>query len=352
MEKMDQKTKNKLNKLRDELFVWYPEHKRDLPWRKTKNPYYIWISEIMLQQTRVEAVKTYYDRFIKALPTIKDLANVSDDELMKLWEGLGYYSRARNIKKAALQIEEKFGGAFPSDYEGIHSLAGIGDYTAGAIGSICFDLPTPAVDGNVLRVYSRVLGDDSNIDMESTKKMVRNNLATVYPKENSGILNQALMEIGATVCIPNGAPHCEQCPLASFCQAKKNKLIDKLPVRKEKTKRKIVDMTVFVLKSGDTYAIHKRTSKGLLALMWEFPNTDKAMDKQEASDYLGKLGVKASSIIMEQKYTHIFSHVEWRMTAYYFTCEKKLKDYTWKTLQEIDGTYALPTAFREFRQRI
>lgn len=184
------------------LIPWYEAHKRELPWRQDREPYHVWLSEIMLQQTRVEAVKEYYRRFVTALPTIPDLAEAPEEQILKLWEGLGYYNRVRNLQKAAQTICAEYTGVFPSEYAQIRSLSGIGDYTAGAIASICFDAPTPAVDGNVLRVYSRLLADDANIDLQTTKKRITRKLQETYPQKNPGIATQALMELGATVCVP------------------------------------------------------------------------------------------------------------------------------------------------------
>ena len=204
---------NILSALPGVLLPWYRENRRELPWRRDREPYHVWLSEIMLQQTRVEAVKGYYTRFLEALPTIEDLANCDDDTLHKLWEGLGYYSRVRNLKKAANQIMKRHGGRFPDTYEEVRALSGIGDYTAGAICSICFDYPTPAVDGNVLRVISRLTEDATPIDLPARKKEVSQLLAAVYPAE-AGDFTQALMELGATLCGPNWKPRCQECPCA------------------------------------------------------------------------------------------------------------------------------------------
>ena len=205
-----------LQQLPGALLPWYEENKRDLPWRKTREPYNIWLSEIMLQQTRVEAVKGYYARFLEKLPSVEALASCDDEVLHKLWEGLGYYSRVRNLKKAANVILEQYGGQFPREHGDVLALPGIGDYTAGAICSICYDAPTPAVDGNVLRVISRLLNDPSPIDLPATKKAVTAALAEIYPPR-AGDFTQALMELGATLCGPNRAPDCEKCPCHSFC---------------------------------------------------------------------------------------------------------------------------------------
>ena len=334
------------------LIPWYEAHKRELPWRQDKEPYHVWLSEIMLQQTRVEAVKEYYRRFLTTLPTIADLAEAPEEQILKLWEGLGYYNRVRNLQKAAQTICADYAGVFPSEYAQIRSLSGIGDYTAGAIASICFDAPTPAVDGNVLRVYSRLLADDANIDLQTTKKRITRKLQETYPRKNPGIATQALMELGATVCVPNGAPRCDVCPVAEICQARKQDTWRDLPVRSEKKKRKIVDKTVFVLLTEDTVALHKRSASGLLAGMWEFPNVDVKLDKQEAVTQVTGWQTEPVDLLMQTSYTHIFSHVEWHLTAYYIRCRKTNKKWKWVTKESLDETYALPSAFRPFREQI
>lgn len=334
------------------LIPWYEAHKRELPWRQDKEPYHVWLSEIMLQQTRVEAVKEYYRCFLTTLPTIADLAEAPEEQILKLWEGLGYYNRVRNLQKAAQTICADYSGVFPSEYAQIRSLSGIGDYTAGAIASICFDAPTPAVDGNVLRVYSRLLADDANIDLQTTKKRITRKLQETYPRKNPGIATQALMELGATVCVPNGAPRCDVCPVAEICQARKQDTWRDLPVRSEKKKRKIVDKTVFILLTEDTVALHKRSASGLLAGMWEFPNVDAKLDKQEAVTQVTGWQAEPVDLLMQTSYTHIFSHVEWHMTAYYIRCRKTNKKWKWVTKESLDETYALPSAFRPFREQI
>lgn len=334
------------------LIPWYEAHKRELPWRQDKEPYHVWLSEIMLQQTRVEAVKEYYRRFLTTLPTIADLAEAPEEQILKLWEGLGYCNRVRNLQKAAQTICADYAGVFPSEYAQIRSLSGIGDYTAGAIASICFDAPTPAVDGNVLRVYSRLLADDANIDLQTTKKRITGKLQETYPRKNPGIATQALMELGATVCVPNGAPRCDVCPVAEICQAREQDTWRDLPVRSEKKKRKIVDKTVFILLMEDTVALHKRSASGLLAGMWEFPNVDAKLDKQEAVTQVTGWQTEPVDLLMQTSYTHIFSHVEWHMTAYYIRCRKTNKKWKWVTKESLDETYALPSAFRPFREQI
>lgn len=335
-------------KLVEYLVAWYPDHARDLPWRRDRSPYHVWISEIMLQQTRVEAVKEYYKRFLEALPTIADLAAVEEDYLLKLWEGLGYYNRARNLKKAANTIVEDRNGKFPDTYEGILSLAGIGEYTAGAIGSICFDLPTPAVDGNVLRVYTRVMEDASNIDKQATKKKIREQLAKIYSKGQCGTLTQGLMELGATICLPNGMPKCEECPLKTLCGAREHGTWQQYPVRDEKKNRRLEDKTVFVLQCGDRVAVRKRASKGLLSGMWEFPNVEGILIEQQAADVAGHWNTAPKQMKMSVNYTHVFSHVEWRMTAYYLACNQMCEQFHWATMEELEHEMAMPSAFRPF----
>lgn len=339
---------DKREQLINDLLEWYPEHARKLPWREDREPYHVWLSEIMLQQTRVEAVKEYYKRFLQVLPTIQSLAEVEEDRLLKLWEGLGYYNRARNLKKAAQMVMEEYQGVFPDTYEGIHSLAGIGDYTAGAIGSICYELPTPAVDGNVLRVYTRLSEDASNIDKQSTKNRIREELAQVYPEGHCGMMTQALMEIGATVCVPNGAPKCEQCPLAHMCLAGQHGNWASYPVRDQKKARRKEEKTVLILQCGDRIAIRKRHQKGLLSGMWEFPNVEGLLTKQQAVDTAGDWQTSPEQLRLETNYTHIFSHVEWQMTAYYITCRQMDPAFTWMTESELEEQAAMPSAFRPF----
>lgn len=334
------------------LIPWYDKNKRDLPWRKDTEPYHVWVSEIMLQQTRVEAVREYYRRFLNKLPTIFALSVEPEESLLKLWEGLGYYNRVKNLQKAARTICENYDGVFPDKYEDIRKLSGIGDYTAGAIASICFHQATPAVDGNVLRVYSRVLGDFSNIDKSATKKQVTENLRQVYPKDQPGAATQSLMELGAMVCVPNGEPHCKECPVSHVCVANRENLWQKLPVRNEKRKRKVVEKTVFILYHEGRVALHKRRASGLLAGMWEFPNVDTVMSEQEAVSQVAMWKLKPTDLLMKTCYTHIFSHVEWHMTAYYIRCNENNETWKWVTTEELDSSYALPSAFLPFRRNM
>lgn len=337
--------------IKQPLLSWYEKEHRLLPWRTTNIPYYIWVSEIMLQQTRVEAVKGYYTRFLDVLPSIRDLAEVSEEELLKLWEGLGYYNRARNLQKAARIIMEEYEGVFPKEYSEVISLPGIGEYTAGAICSICYNLPTPAVDGNVLRVMTRVAESYCNIDDAKTKRLAKKELDVLYQYGDCATLTQALMELGAVVCIPNGTPKCEVCPLNTMCKALQNNTFNKLPVRKEKKKRKIIEKTVFILHDEDYYGIRKRSDQGLLANMWEFSHVDYKMSKEKALEYISEQGYEPYLLEKEIPYTHIFSHIEWRMTAYYISCRKRLSNLIWVQEKEFMDNYALPTAFKTFLEK-
>ena len=329
------------------LLPWYRENRRDLPWRQDKEPYHVWLSEIMLQQTRVEAVKGYYARFLEALPTIADLAGCDDDKLHKLWEGLGYYSRVRNLKKAAMQIMECHGGIFPRSHAAVRALPGIGDYTAGAICSICFDLPTPAVDGNVLRVVSRLTEDSTPIDLPAQKKAVQTALEAVYPAD-AGDFTQALMELGATLCGPNRSPKCEECPCRAFCRSALHGTAESLPVKLPKKGKRVEEKTVFILSCGDCYALRKRPETGLLAGLWEFPNVEGALSTEAAIAAAEAMGLRIRDIRKQVQRSHIFTHIRWEMQGIYLETAEQAGDFIWLTAEEIQTQAALPTAFRQF----
>ena len=336
-----------LKDLPSRILPWYQENHRDLPWRKDREPYHIWISEIMLQQTRVEAVKGYYTRFLTVLPTVQDLAACDDETLHKLWEGLGYYSRVRNLKKAAGVIVNEFGGCFPKTHKEVLSLPGIGPYTAGAICSIAWDLPTPAVDGNVLRLLARLRNDDRPIDLPEVKKDVSSLLAAIYPRE-AGTFTQALMELGATLCGPNREPDCENCPLFSLCQARKAGTARELPKKVPKKQRRQEDLTVFILACEDRFALEKRPSKGLLASLWQFPNIKGRLEPQQAMEQLESWNLKPRELLKQVERTHIFTHIQWNMTGYYVETACRNSAFQWFTAEEIKTQAALPTAFRQF----
>ena len=336
-----------LEKLPQVLPLWYRANERDLPWRQDKEPYHVWLSEIMLQQTRVEAVKGYYLRFLDALPTIAHLAACDDDSLHKLWEGLGYYSRVRNLKKAAIKIMEEHGGVFPGEYEAIRALPGIGDYTAGAICSICFDKKEPAVDGNVLRVVSRILEDATPIDLPAQKKKVNELLKAVYPEE-AGEFTQALMELGATLCGPNWKPRCEECPCRDFCGGAIHGTAEQFPVKSPKKEKRVEEKTVFILSCDGRYALRKRPDTGLLAGLWEFPNVPGKLETEEALLLAESFGLRPREIYRQIERKHIFTHIRWEMRGVYLEVAEPGGEFAWLTAEEIEKEAALPTAFRQF----
>ena len=338
---------NKLGAIAAPLLAWYAQNKRELPWRQDREPYHVWVSEIMLQQTRIEAVMRYYARFMRELPDIKSLSEVSDDRLLKLWEGLGYYSRARNLKKAAQTVMNDFGGAFPRRYAEIVKLAGIGDYTAGAIASICFNEKVPAVDGNVLRVISRVTASRENVLLPETKKAVTQRLFDVMP-EQAGDFNEALMELGEVVCLPNGEPNCAECPLSAHCAAFKENLIAELPVRIKRQKRRQEQKTVLriVAPSGET-ALRKRGASGLLAGMYELPNAEGFLGEAEIRFLLADRGLKITDVSYIKEAKHVFTHVEWLMKGWRVAVIEKSGGFIWATAEDMKKSYALPTAFQK-----
>ncbi len=334
------------------VIEWFRKNRRVLPWRMEKDPYQIWISEVMLQQTRIEAVIPYYHRFLETLPTLSDLAHCPDEKLMKLWEGLGYYSRARNLKKAANRILDSFGGIIPAEEEDLQTLPGIGEYTAGAIASIAFGKPAPAVDGNVLRVLTRLLADKRDIALPNTKKELTELLRKEYPiGEEASLLTEGIMEIGERVCIPNGAPLCASCPLFDICLARREGLTDQIPVKSPKAERKIVKMTVFILENNGKFALRKRSNEGLLAGMWEFYHTEGNLNKKEALAHLEEAGFHPAEICSLGSEHHIFTHLEWKMKGYFAHVEQK-GSLIWKTKEELDQEIALPGAFQKWKQKM
>jgi len=334
-----------LDQLPGLLLPWYEQHKRDLPWRRDREPYHVWLSEIMLQQTRVEAVKGYYARFLEALPTVQALAECEEARLLKLWEGLGYYNRARNLQKAAKMVAEQ---GFPDTYEGLLTLTGVGEYTAGAVASICFGRPVAAVDGNVLRVLSRFLADGSPITDPAVKKRFKAALEAVYPQDRAGDFTQALMELGATVCVPNGPPKCEKCPLAGHCRAfLENKTAD-FPVKAQKKARKTEWRTVFLLRCGEKLALEKRPAKGLLAGLWQLPNVGGTLTPEDAAKQAGGWGCEPHDLLSVRQKKHIFTHITWEMEGVELTCGREDPRFVWVSAAQLEKDYALPTAFRQF----
>lgn len=358
---MEKTNTEQLQKIVQPLLLWFEQNKRVLPWREEPTPYRVWVSEIMLQQTRVEAVKPYFERFMKSLPQIKDLAEVDEEQLLKLWEGLGYYNRARNLQKAAVEIMEQHEGKMPDDYEKLLSLPGIGSYTAGAVASISFQICQPAVDGNVLRVFSRLTMNQEDILSQKVKKYWENIIRELIPKGKPGDFNQALMELGATVCVPNGAPHCEECPLKKFCEAHKASREMEFPYKKQKKQRRIEQKTILIICDGDKIVLRKRDNKGLLAGLYEFPSMEGHVEENEVITQLENMGYKVLHIKKLTDGKHIFSHVEWHMTGYKIKVQegdfekRKLDEGAGHILvkpKETEVAYPIPSAFRIYQKCI
>lgn len=339
----------------DPLVSWFREQGRELPFRVGRDAYRIWVSEIMLQQTRTAAVIPYYERFLARFPTVRHLAEAPLDEVLKLWEGLGYYSRARNLKKAAVTIMEQYGGELPRTARELRKLSGIGPYTAGAIASIAFGAPEPAVDGNVLRVVSRLLADPSDIMLPATRERVTEQLRATYPEAGKGcrLLTQAWMELGERVCIPNGTPHCEECPVRALCMAHEAGAEEEYPVRSAKKPRRIEPRTVLLLFCGDRFAVRRRPDAGLLAGLWEFPSLDGEVDENGVREYLSDLGIEAGMMTPTAPAKHIFTHIEWHMSGFAVDCaDRGENDLTWVTAEEWVRDFAAPTAYRAFTKLV
>ena len=330
------------------LIVWYESVRRPLPWRDSPTPYTVWISEIMLQQTRIEAVIPYYTRFLSELPDIPALAAVPEDRLLKLWEGLGYYSRARNLKKTAVIAVEQYGGELPASAAELRKLPGIGDYTAGAIASIAFGLPEPAVDGNVLRVMARLLASQEDVMLQTARRRFTELLRSRYPAgEAAGLLTEGIMELGETVCLPNGLPRCGSCPVRNLCAAHLAGEELSYPVKAAKKARRTEEKTVLLLHCSGKYAIRKRPDTGLLAGLWEFPNLEGKLTPEALQELYPGCDIRAAGSTK-----HIFTHVEWHMTGYSLECPEELPGFLWKTPQEIEEACSLPTAFRYYRKKL
>ncbi|MDR1619840.1 MAG: A/G-specific adenine glycosylase [Clostridiales bacterium] len=339
------------------LIEWYQHAARKLPWRETRDAYHIWVSEVMLQQTRVEAVLPYYARFIAALPTIATLAEANEDRLLKLWEGLGYYSRARNMRRAARVVRQSHGGVLPQDVKALLRLPGIGPYTAGAIASIAYNIPAPAVDGNVLRVLARLCNSTLDITLPATRQLARAAIAAMLPAGAPGTFNQAMMELGACVCLPNTPPLCGVCPLCAFCAGHRGSAAASLPVKSKKAPRRQEDLTVFAIRRCGRVAVRKRDSSGLLAGMYELPNAPGHLNEAAMLAQLAAWGVTIAGAFTRHTAKHIFTHVEWHMRVYtlhaggaHMTDRARPADNVlpagWAWADEASG-HALPSAFKK-----
>lgn len=341
--------------LTKDLLDWYDAHARILPWRESPTPYRVWVSEIMLQQTRIEAVIPYFERFLNALPTLVDLSKADDGTLSKLWEGLGYYHRVRNMKLAAIICMNQYLGELPSTYDELIKLPGIGAYTAGAIASIAFKQRVPAIDGNVLRVFSRIVFSEDDILKEKTKKKFQSIVLDYLPIHRPDDFNQAIMEIGQLVCIPNGAPKCDICPLSKHCIAYQRGLQDTLPIKQSKKKRRIEAHTILLFIHDEKVLLHHRDETGLLASLYEFINIPEALSHDEVIKRIENKGLFIKKMIALHPNKHIFSHVEWHMEGYIICLDEKIEvddTHVWASHDEMEETYAIPTAFHSYKKAL
>ena len=339
------------------LLDWFYKNHRILPFRTDPSPYHVWLSEIMLQQTRVSAALPYYERFLAALPDIPALAACEEEKLHKLWEGLGYYSRVRNLQKAARIVCEQYGGQLPADYDALRALPGIGDYTAGAIASISFGIPVPAVDGNVLRVFSRLYNDPAAVTEPAVKKAFTARVMEHQPPDAPGDYNQALMELGALVCVPNGAPLCEKCPLAHLCAARAAGTALELPRKAAPKPHRLQPVTLALLESPAGFLLQQRPQKGLLAGLWQPVLWEgEALAAGEVLARLQAMGLDTGTAAPEAlpAAKHIFSHIEWHMNGIllHVPAQDAPAGCVWASREALQAEYTLPGAFKAYRKLI
>ncbi|MDO5095441.1 MAG: A/G-specific adenine glycosylase [Peptostreptococcaceae bacterium] len=345
--------------LAEKALSYYYAHRRFLPWRENPTPYHVWISEIMLQQTRVDTVIPYFNRFIENFPTIMDLANAPEDKLLKLWEGLGYYSRARNLQKAAKVLLDNYDASLPSDKSELMKLPGIGAYTAGAISSIAFGKSETAVDGNLIRIGSRLMAYRDSVSNAQGKKVMENFWLHLLPEKHAGDFNQAMMDLGATICLPNSEPLCLLCPIREYCLAFELGNPTDFPKKEIKKPRRIEEKTVFLLRFEEKILLQKRENGGLLGGLLQFPMADEHLQENDALSFLQNRGLVPIRIKAGVHAKHIFSHIEWRMISWevvldpFVVMENPKNDFDnsiWVEQTQLDEI-TLPTAFRKFRKR-
>lgn len=336
--------------MQDKLLKWYDKNHRQLPWRENRDPYRIWLSEIMLQQTQVATVINYFNRFIKAYPTVEDLATAIEDDVLKLWEGLGYYSRARRLIPCARMVVEKYDGKFPQTYDEIIKLPGIGSYTAGAVLSIAYNKKVPAVDGNVMRVYSRYYDMDNDISLAKSKKIFEEKVYETLPGDRCHY-NQALMELGATICTPKNY-QCEQCPISAGCKALELNIQDKRPVKSKKIKKKHERIAACYITCEDKVLIMKRPSDGLLPGLWAFPviKIEQDVKKDIILGLREEFDIEVMDILPSSETKHVYTHIVWDMTLYEMKTDTMVQvDFPpvkWVKPEEL-SLYALPKGFHK-----
>ncbi len=350
-----EKNINSKKLIQDNLLNWFEKNKRDLPWRKTKDAYKIWVSEIMLQQTRVDTVIEYYNRFIERFPTVEDLAAAEEQEVLKYWQGLGYYSRVRNLHKGAKIIWEQYTGVFPDHIEQVRKIPGIGAYTAGAILSIAYNLPYPAVDGNVLRVFSRVFSIKEDIAQPQTVKLIEKMVKEYIPEGRASDFTESLMELGALICVPV-SPMCLACPLYHHCEARQTGIQDELPIKTKKVKSKQVHMIFCVIRYDDKILITKNPSNGLLGGMWGVPGKEVNAGGYEhtVESILSELHIQPEHIKKLGKARHVFTHMDWDMDIYMCKAANKgqiNQEHRWVGRENIDD-YPLPKVYQKVWEKI
>lgn len=342
-------TEKELKEINEKILLYYEENGRSLPWRDQGDFYSVWLSEIMSQQTRMEVVVDYYLRFKEALPRIEDLAQVEEDRLLKLWEGLGYYNRARNLKKAA-QVLVNSPGPLPSTYEDLMALPGIGPYTAAAILSMVYHKPYVALDGNLIRVFTRLLAYEGDVGTAQSKRDLENFGLSIIGQDPSSF-NQGLMDLASAICRPKGQALCGDCPLKDFCQAYKKDQVEDFPVKAKKKPRKVVHRSLFLLTKRERLAFRKRPKKGLLAGQWEIPGLDQALTLEDAKRILLERDIFYEEIQEGPSYKHIFSHVEWRIQSYLVDLKDlplvrdSAGEERYFSSREIQEEVAVPSAF-------
>jgi len=350
---MNEKKLRRLSEAAAEIITWCAENRRPLPWRLDPDPYHVWLSEIMLQQTRVETVIPYYSRFLEAFPTVRSLADAPEERVLKLWEGLGYYGRARRLKAAAEKLAAEYGGQLPRRADELRRLPGVGGYTAGAIASIAYGEPEPAVDGNVLRVLARLFAFGEDVLHPSVRRRAEAMLRAVYPSgPDAALLTEGLMELGEVVCTPGGGPDCSRCPVEKLCLARVEGRQGSLPVRSGAKARRVEEITVLILACGEKRAIRRRADAGLLAGMWELPNLPGRLDETALRARLAEAGIAPLSVEPCGETGHVFTHVEWRMTGYHVTLAGPAGDFVFETPETIRASYAVPSAFRFYLKKL
>ena len=330
------------------ILTWYKGNRREMPWREDPSPYRIWISEIMLQQTRVDTVIPYFNSFMERYPTVESLASSDEDELMKYWEGLGYYSRIRNIRETAVNIVSNYGGQIPKTYDELLKLKGIGEYTAGAIASEAFGQKVPAVDGNVFRVFARLTAKEDDLRDLKFQKQLKEAVKSVLPQDETGDFNQGLIELGALICIPKGSPKCGLCPVKELCLSNKLNLQDRIPVKSKAKQRTVQEKTVFILQYGDKFAVRKRDDQNLLAGLFEIPNVEGFYTPDEAKTVIEEMGFVVSDLHVLKDRKVVFTHIEWILQGYYVHVKNDHEQYIFETKENLVQKYTLATAFREY----